>query len=36
VFKQYFTNIKIKNTTTDKREKIIKELKRKSLVDMMK
>jgi hypothetical protein len=24
VFKQSFTNIKIKNTTTDKREKIIK------------
>jgi hypothetical protein len=33
-FKQSFTNIKIKNTTTDEIEKIIKEL--KSHVDMMK
>jgi hypothetical protein len=29
VFKQSFTNIKIKNTTTDEIEKIIKELKSK-------
>jgi hypothetical protein len=35
-FKQSFANIKLKNTTTGEIEKIIKELKIKSNVDMIK
>ena len=35
-FKQSFTNIKIKNTTTNEIGKVIKELKSKNHVDIMK